>query len=235
MANAFVQFIAAIGNSTGNFGTNPTTGNVIVIFVYWADDTSTLNSVTDTLGNTYTLLDNPTRMASRTQSAAWAYAKNITGGGANSVTANMSSGVAVTVNAQEWSGASTTAPIDQHTINNTQDFAGTGAADSVTSGNVTTTFAGAGIIGIGVGKFGTSMTAGTNFTQAQTAVIPGEYKTVNQVSAGSIAATFTPAGDDAWLTGILALKDAAASSGPTAAQLIPAFTQTGGSYGVQYV
>lgn len=213
-ANTFVQFQAAIGNSTGNFGANPTTANFIGCFIYWTDDTSTLNSVTDTIGNSFTLLDNPTRNTTRHTSAAWAYAKNITGGSADSVTANMSSGVAVTINCQEWSGVDTTSPVDQHAINNTQDFAGTGGTDSVTSGSVTTTFNGAGILGIGEGAFGTSLTAGTNFTQAQLAVIPGEYKTANQVSAGSIAATFTPVGgvDDAWITGILALKATGAGS-----------------------
>lgn len=58
-----------------------------------------------------------------------------------------------------------------------------------------------------------------------------------RATAGTEAAqTFQLAGEAGWIAVSFAIRDiGAGGGGPTPAQLIPAFTQTGGGYGVQYV
>jgi hypothetical protein len=209
-AVAFVQSkpgVAFTASSVGiTYDSNPTNANALACYAFWDTNTVTLDSVTDGT-NTYTLYDNPT--TSGNIRAGLAVAKNITGG-ALTTTFNFS-GSAGTINAvcHEVSGADTTDPVDKHAIN-AQSFAGTGA-DFITSGSVTTTTNGQYIFGATRSEFGSGQTPGTGYTQRNDAFLESEDQV--QGSGGPIAATFTPGGNDNYLTGILTLKAAGAGGG----------------------
>src|SRR5262249_54557105 len=66
-------------------------GDLNVVVVGWNDSTATVNTVTDTVGNTYTRAVGPTIISSALSQSIY-YAKNIlpSGAGANSVTVTFS-------------------------------------------------------------------------------------------------------------------------------------------------
>src|SRR5207247_10345785 len=64
-ATAFVQSASISEFSSGitdavTFTRNVKAGNLIAVYVAWTNTTDTLSSVTDSLGNTYTLVQHPT-------------------------------------------------------------------------------------------------------------------------------------------------------------------------------
>ncbi|HKT69833.1 MAG TPA: IPT/TIG domain-containing protein, partial [Terriglobales bacterium] len=109
-----------------------TAGNLNIVVVGWNDTTSSVSSVTDTLGNTY-IPAIPTARASGAQQTIY-YAKNIKAG-SNTVTVNFSQAASYPdVRVLEYSGASTTSPIDQVSP-------GFGSSTTASCGPVTTTAA----------------------------------------------------------------------------------------------
>jgi hypothetical protein len=87
-----------------------TAGNLNVVAVMWGDTTSTVKSVTDSQGNLYALAIGPTKITGVSQSIY--YAKNIVAG-SNTVTATFNQAAAYpNVNVLEYSGPSTTSPLD---------------------------------------------------------------------------------------------------------------------------
>jgi len=114
---AFVQGKASadhIGSTnTLTFTSGVTTGNAIIIFVGWWSTSVTLNSVSDSRGNTYTLIDNPTNFNGAR--GAMAYALNATGG-TNTITVTFSGSVDSIFEAHEVSGIATNNALDQHAI-----------------------------------------------------------------------------------------------------------------------
>lgn len=109
-------------------GVTNVAGNMILVAVYWADITSTITSVTDSRGNTYTLAAGVTRNSQISSSLY--YAKNIAAG-ANVVTvAFNTTAVRPSAMMSEYSGLSTTAPLDAVSI-------GTGNGSVVDSGAIT--------------------------------------------------------------------------------------------------
>jgi hypothetical protein len=96
--------------ATGNFASSPTAGNLIAVLIQF--QTTTITSVTDTLGNTYTpTASSPLTDASAPNKQAIYYAKNCLGGGANSVTVTFAGTSSyTTITAYESSGADTAAP-----------------------------------------------------------------------------------------------------------------------------
>ncbi len=118
-----------------------TAGNMNIVAVGWNDTTSTVNTVTDTRGNTYTLAIGPTTGTGLRQSIY--YAKNIAAG-TNTVTVTFSKAAAfVDVRVLEYSGLDTTNPLDK-----TAGAVGSGTAAS--SGAATTTAANELIFGAGM-------------------------------------------------------------------------------------
>ncbi len=94
-ATAFVQSASISEFSSGTtdavtFTRNAKAGNLIAVYVAWTNTTDSLSSVTDSLGNTYTLVQNPTTLGTQGR-AAGAYSKNILGGPCT-VTATFSPG-----------------------------------------------------------------------------------------------------------------------------------------------
>ena len=131
-----------------------TAGDLNIVAVGWNDTTSTVSSVTDSQGNTYQLAIGPTRGTNLSQSIY--YAPNIKGG-SNTVTVNFNQAAAyVDVRVLEYSGLSTTSPLDVKA-------GAAGSGTSASSGSATTTSANELIFGAGmtVGSFGA---AGTGFT-----------------------------------------------------------------------
>jgi hypothetical protein len=111
-----------------NLSTSPTTGSSLtvtyasaqaagdlnVVVVGWNNATGSVSSITDSKGNTYTLAAGP--IAGTSTSMAIYYAKNIVAAtaGANTVTVTFSTTMNFPeVSAHEYSGLSTTSPLDQ--------------------------------------------------------------------------------------------------------------------------
>lgn len=212
---AHVQSIAqssASGSTSPTlaFGSNVTSGNLICGHTTWNSTTVTLDSVTDSLGNTYSLVDNP--VTNIIWGSAMFYAPNITGGSAT-LTFHYSGSVQSTQVIHEVSGCDLSAPLDVH---------GLQAQNSVTaafSPTVTTSQIGDYIFG-GCAEVssGSAVTSGSGYVQSSTdsnvaGCETGEYIS-NQSPAGSTTATFNVSPAGFTFTGIMAFKAAASGGGP---------------------
>ena len=88
-----------------------TAGNLNLVAVGWNDTTSTVNTISDTHGNTYTLAVGPTTGTGMRQSIY--YARNIAGG-SNTVTVTFNQAATfVDVRVLEYSGLDTANPLDR--------------------------------------------------------------------------------------------------------------------------
>lgn len=214
MPAAFVQGTSYNSTTSQNptlaLGSNATAGNLLAGFIRWESDTVTLNSITDSLGNTFVLVNNPTAHPNISARGALYYAKNISGG-ADTLTFNFSASVSSAAVVHEASGLDTTAPLDKNAIQG--QFAPGGGTDAVTSGSITTTDDGEYIFGSTLNANGSTLTAGTGYTQRTYISGTMEFMSESQVqaSAGAIAATFTGSGNGGIpMTGIITFKVAAA-------------------------
>ena len=157
-----------------------TAGDLNVVEVGWNDTTSTVNTVTDSRGNSYILAIGPTSGTGFRQSIY--YARNIAGG-SNTVTVTFNqAAAAVDVRVLEYSGLDTVSPLDV-----TAGAAGSGT--TANSGAATTRSANELIVGAGMTT--THFTkAGRGFT-SRTITSPdadiAEDKTV--AATGSYSAT----------------------------------------------
>ena len=156
---SFVQVNAATPQSatssvTVSFKVAQTAGNLNVVVVGWNDTTTTIQSVTDNLGNQYVLAAGPVKGTGLTQSIY--YAKNILGG-SNSVIVTFSKAASFPdVRVLEYSGADTANPLDVVA-------SASGNSASANSGSATTTVANELIFGADTVATG-NLSAGTNFT-----------------------------------------------------------------------
>jgi hypothetical protein len=111
---SFVQAASATPQTTASvsvpFSSAQGGGDLNVVVVSWNDTTSTIQSVTDSLGNTYSLAVGPTAGTGKQQSVY--YAQNILSG-SNTVTVIFNQGAtSPDVRALEYSGIDTVAPLD---------------------------------------------------------------------------------------------------------------------------
>ena len=133
----FVQVNAATPQTASaavllSYGMAQTAGNLNIVAVGWNDTTSTVSSVTDSRGNTYTQAGAMVTGTGLRQ--AIYYAKNIAAG-SNTVTVSFNQAAAfVDVRILEYSGLDTSSPLDV-----TAGAAGSGT--SMSSGAATTTSA----------------------------------------------------------------------------------------------
>lgn len=110
-----------------------TAGNLLVVFVACGGTLHAVTGITDTAGNTYTYITTETRTEQLIE--CW-YAKNALGHATNVVKATYADSVAYRrIIVLEYSGLSTTAPLDtydDHTTTNATDFhtVATASADS---------------------------------------------------------------------------------------------------------
>lgn len=182
-----------------------TAGDLNVIVVGWNDTSASVQSVKDTLGNTYALAAGPTKGIALTQSIY--YAKNILGG-SNSVTVTFSQkATSPDVRILEYKGLSTTTPLDV-----TAGASGTsGDKVVVSSGSASTTSASELILGAGTtnGGFGQ---AGTSF-KAEVITADGDIAEDEVVSAtGNYSATSSLGsyGSQKWVMQMVGFKSAIA-------------------------
>ena len=200
----FVQVKAATPQTasasvTVTYTAAQTAGNLNVVLVGWNDTTSTVNSVTDSRGNSYTLAIGPTSGTGLRQSIY--YAKNIAAGG-NTVTVNFNQAAAfVDIRALEYSGLDTVSPLDV-----TAGAAGSGTTGN--SGAATTTTAKELIVGAGMTA--TRFTrAGTGFT-LRTITSPDADIAEDKVTttAGSNNATGPTSSSGPWVMQIATFRGA---------------------------
>ena len=156
-------------------------GDLNVVVVGWGDTTSSISSVTDSHGNAYAVAVGPTTNTGLQQVIY--YAKNVAAG-SNTVTVKFSKAASYPdVRILEYSGASTTGPLDGKA-------AASGSGTTANSGAATTTSANELIFGAG--------TTGAQFSAAGSGFVSrminlygniAEDKTVT--STGSYNATAT--------------------------------------------
>ncbi len=211
---AYVQ--SASGNdhystssASAKFPSNVTANDAIAVFCVWESLSQTLSSVTDTQGNTFTIVGNPTNGGYGRAAMAYAIARS-TGGdtvSCNLSTASMGKSIIV----HEISGVNTSTPLDGQKMN-VQSSPG-GGANAVTSGSITTTVNGDYILGFTFNDSANQAdwNAGTGYTkrqdlQIQSYAAASEDKV--QTLSGSVAATFTAtaATFGHFIMGIMALR-----------------------------
>jgi len=214
MAIAYVQSkqgVNGFGDPTITFDSDNTAGNFIVcgVNIYLLD---TVVGVSDTRGNTYTLLLGPITGLGGISLTIY-YAENI-GAGANTVTADINANNGWNqLTCGEYSGVATSGSADKSAS------AVNDATVDWTSGNTaTTTQNDELIIGFGGSQNNApaSWTAGTSFTirQQQSASNAGSFLEDRIVSStGAYAATATANASSSGIVGIATFKAAAAAAG----------------------
>ncbi len=141
---------------------NVTTGNLIIVYVYWGSLTDTLDSITDSCGNNYTIVSSI--LIQHGSSAEAAYAKNVIGGSPCIVTATFSADENVkAMIIHEISGADVNSPLDGNTAFYTQG----GAGVDINLNTFSTSSNGDYIFGamISPSQNGTTVTSGANYTR----------------------------------------------------------------------
>ena len=186
------------------YSTAQTAGNLNVVEVGWNDTTSSVNTVTDSRGNSYALAVGPTRGTGLSQSIY--YARNIVGG-SNTVTVTFSKAAAfVDVRALEYSGLDTVSPLDV-----VAGAAGTGTSGN--SGAATTHSANELIVGAGM-TAGAFTKAGAGFT-SRIITSPDADIAEDQITTatGSYSATAPTSTSTPWVMQMAAFQ--------TSAQVLP--------------
>jgi hypothetical protein len=141
--------------NTAQFMSAQSAGNMNIAVVCIDSVTVSISSVQDTSGRTYSLADS---RAGNGITQGIYYLTNIASAAAkaNTVTANFSTGVTNSMlSIFEYTGLSTTTPLDQHTSS-------TGNSSAPSSGNVTTTSANELIFAAGCHANGNTVTAGSS-------------------------------------------------------------------------
>jgi chitodextrinase len=187
---------------TVNYTSAQTAGDTNILAIGFNNATSTISSVTDSKGNTYTAAAALARGSSFSQ--AIYYAKNITSAtaGSNTITVTFSGAVPYAdIRAAEYSGLDATSPVDV-------TASASGTATTANSGNLTTTVSNELIFGAGITDFGFSSTAINGYTmriytQPDTDVAIDK----NVTSTGTYSATATMDGG-AWLMQAVGFKAA---------------------------
>lgn len=186
-ANSYIQ--AATGKAalatvtSGNITT--TSGNMVALAVCSYLGTGTL-TINDSNTNTWNLVE--TKTLSNVKIYIY-YAKNITGGAGHNFTATYATSAGfIQIIAAEFSGADTSAPLDQHTNNS-----GTGTV--VNTGSVTTSDNGEIYFGV------ESHSPQATITESQTKIYEDEDNTTGQAVAVSYQITTSGSNSNTWTLG----------------------------------
>src|SRR5215831_16432891 len=162
-AVSFVQINSATPQSspttvTVRYTGAQTAGNLNVVVVGWNDDTTQVQSVVDTAGNTYQLAVGPTvRAGSATQSIYYAANIAAAAANANTVTVTFNAGASLPdIRIAEYQGVAVANPIDV-------TAAATGTGSLSDSGSVPTTNANDLLVGANIVQKHTTA-AGTSYT-----------------------------------------------------------------------
>ncbi len=213
---AYVQgnYLDGDGSTTSIAVTYPSAqaaGNLNFVAVNWCDDTSTVQSIADTSGNTYTLVAGPLVFAGTATQAIYV-AADISSAAANtnSVTITFSTmPCGPEVRIAEYSGIDPGNPVDV-----TSGAMGTGTAQS--SGVATTTNSVDVLVGANYTGWASEDTAGSGYALRMFTdywdILEDEVVT----SAGSYSATATQDADDSpWIMQLVALRVAAGAARDT--------------------
>jgi RHS repeat-associated protein len=196
-------------------------GNLIVLGLFVGDST-TVSSVTDTQGNTYTLISSSTWSPSGYVEKLY-YAKNIAGG-ADTITVTLSGSKYMELHAYDYSGLDTSSPLDTYSTN-------TGLSVTTgTSGNLTTTNANDLLFGFFHSDNGVTNTAGTGYTPrtfSGDGYPLGEDKYVTSTGTYSATMSFSLAAD--YVGFLVAFKGASGGGGSSPA--ITSLSPTSGAVG----
>jgi len=187
---AFVQLKEAIAESgsvvsTGTFSRAVSSGNLLVVWLWYNSSTQQVASIADTAGNSYALAAGPT--TGTVAMAGWRqelwYAKNVAGASSLNVTATFTGAFNSrrTISVHEYSGLDPIAPLDRALGSAT-------SSANASTGTVTTRFATELVFAAAL--FHTSGSAGPGFTQRSSiASNVSEDKVVT--AAGSYAGQFS--------------------------------------------
>ena len=223
----FVQSNSATANSGTSiaipYNSLQIAGDLNVVAVMSGDTTSSISSVTDSNGNTYTRAVGPTTTTGLQQSIY--YAKNIAGG-SNTVTVKFNQSASYpNVNVTEYNGLNTSNPLDV-------SAAATGSGTTASSGSATTTSANELIVGAG-NTSGHFTAAGSGFSNRLINPFGGisEDQIVN--GAGAYAATATDNGGT-WVMQMVAFRGSLqrSSSPPAPTAISPTSGTTSGGTSV---
>ena len=196
-----------------------TAGNLNVVVVGWGDTTSSISSITDTQGNTYTPAVGPTSTTGLQQSIY--YAKN-TIGGSNKVTVTFNQAAAYPdVRVLEYSGADTTNPLDV-------TAAGTGTGTTAANSGSATTASSNELI-FGAGTTGTAFSAaGSGFTSRMINIYGNIAEDKLVTSSGSYNATATTSSSN-WVMQMATFRSSGSSPPPNPAATVAAISPISGS------
>jgi hypothetical protein len=199
-------------------------GDTNIVVVGWNDTTASVQSVTDSVGNSYALAVGPTQTTGLTQ--AIYYAKNVIGGN-NTVTVRFkSSATFADVRILEYSGLDPVSPLDV-----TAAAVGNSALSS--SGSVTTTVANELLFAANVVATGTTQSTSPFVVRIITSP-DGDVAQDAIVSAtGSFNASASLSSPGPWVMQLAAFKGVSAQgSGPKITSVAPTSGATGGGTAV---
>jgi len=184
-----------------------TAGGLNVVVVGWNNSTSTVSTVIDKSGNTYTLAVGPT-VQSGTASQSIYYAKNIAAAaaGANSVTVTFSAAAAYPdIRILEYSGADPNNPVDV-------TAASSGSSATSSSGSVTTTNAPDLLFGANLVQTITTG-PGSGFTERLLTSQDGDIAEDQMVTATGSYSAAAPLSSGQWIMQMVAFRTSP-GSGP---------------------
>jgi len=194
-------------------------GNLNIVAVGWGDTTSSISSVTDSRGNSYTLAVGPTSNTGLQQSIY--YAKNIAGG-SNTVTVKFNQAASYPdVRILEYGGLDTSNPLDAKA-------AAAGSGTTANSGPAVTTSANELIFG--AGTTGTAFSAaGSGFVNRMINVYGNIAEDKTVTSSGSYNATATTS-SAAWVMQMATFRGSGQGSlpPPTVSAISPRSGTTAG-------
>ena len=192
-----------------------TAGNLNVVVVGWNDTTAAVSSVTDSIGNMYTLAVGPTQVSGQLSQSIY-YARGILAAGASANTVTVRFTVAAMyadIRILEYSGLDQVNPVDVKA-------AATGSSTTSSSGAATTTNANDLIFGANMVAH-TTVGAGAGFTSRMITVPDrdiAEDMVVSAVGSYSASAPINTTGP--WVMQMVAFK-AASSGGDTTPPTAP--------------
>jgi len=203
-----------------------TTGNMNVVVVGWRNSTATVASVTDTVGNVYTLAAGT--VVSGTASLAIYYAADILPSPPNTNVVSVAfNGLATTgdVRIAEYSGLDPTNPLDVA-------VAGQGSNNISGSNSISTT--NANDLLIGANEVTTNSTAaGSGYTSRGISINGGILEDQIVSATGSYSATATLSGASSWIMQMVAFKAPAAAAPGLALSVSPSVANIPTGYGAQ--
>jgi Bacterial Ig-like domain (group 2) len=180
---------------TSQFPTSVTAGDLILVQVSWSDSTNSVNSVTDTAGNTYVSAVGPARQNGAASTQLF-YAANVNGG-LDKINVTMSGSTKFVLAIYELAGAAPSNPLDVEATGNGNGITATTASITTTGVNEFV-FAGFGSVGHSDWDSPGSGFVGLQENPYQL----GEFQTV--VSAGiTVAGTATFSASGNW-AGVIA-------------------------------